>query len=227
MSETPPFPDDLLDAPGLVAEARQLAAGLVAFLFNRLKEAPPGPLSLAQIRLFLRTVIKPCEALIRRAIYLLAAQMRPPAARAAPARKPVPPARLPAGGIATPPLVPAFRLTEPQPRPQPGDLPEHLRPRVSIAGTAPPASPRAAPDLAALSARLLRRLAALHAACADPDLCARRLVRRLARNRPAARPLAAAMPTGMRQSRMDDMKSLFERIDHAATRAWSRLCDTS
>jgi hypothetical protein len=65
MSETPPSPDDLHDAPGLVAEARELAAGLVAFLFNRLKEAPTGPLSQAQISLFLRTVIKPCEALIR------------------------------------------------------------------------------------------------------------------------------------------------------------------
>jgi hypothetical protein len=225
MTETDPAPEP--DAAALIGEARELSAGLVAFLFNQLHAAPASALGPRMLRTFLRTVIKPCEALIRRAIYLLAARLAPLARSAPRARssaKPPAPQRHPQPDA---PRVPAFRLTEPTgPARTPG-LPLIKQPRISSFGEAPPTrpAPRVSPDV--FNQRFVLRLAALRAACADPDQCARRLLRRLARKRPAARPLKPAPPPGIKAARMDRLRTLFAELETATSRVWPRLADTS
>jgi|JI9StandDraft_1071089.scaffolds.fasta_scaffold120228_2 hypothetical protein len=212
MEHTLPPPDETTSS--LVSRTRELVAGLVAFVFNVLHDAPPGPMALAQIRLFLRTVIKPGEALLRRAIYLLAARLPTPAPRAATVRAAAP-VRTPQ--TQTPRrLIPAFRLTEPAGLARPGKP-----------GQAPPPRTGAAPDLYAPSEKFVRRLAALQAACADPDKFARLLRRRLARRRLPALPLALRPPSGITQSRSPDTKSLYASLAQAANAAWPKLRNTS
>lgn len=212
MSQTLPPPDETTGS--LVSRTRELVAGLVAFVFNVLRDAPPGPMALPQIRLFLRTVIKPGEALLRRAIYLLAAKLPAPAPRATTVRAAAP-ARVLQTQIPRR-LIPAFRLTEPTGLVRPGKP-----------GKAPPPRTGAAPDLHALSEKFVRRLAALQAACADPDKFARLLRRRLARKRLPALPLAPRAPSGITQSRSPDTKTLYASLARATAQAWPRLSDTS
>jgi len=92
---------------------------------------------------------------------------------------------------------------------------------------APPAPASAPADPAQFNARFGLRLFALRAACADPEACARRLLRRLARQRPAARPLKSAPPPGITQARTDHIKDLFAKLETATCQAWTRLADTS
>lgn len=217
MSQTPPPPDETTGS--LVSRTRELVAGLVAFVFNVLRDAPPGPMALPQIRLFLRTVIKPGEALIRRAIYLLAAKL-PPLKPLLPKGEGVGVEGAQRRSISIPRpatrLIPAFCLTEPT-----GQA------RAGKPGKAPPPRTGAAPDLHALSEKFLKRLAALHAACADPDKFARLLRRHLARKRPATLPLALLPPPGITQSRSPDTKSLYASLAQATNTAWPKLRNTS
>jgi hypothetical protein len=210
MSETRPAFHD--PATALIGETRELSAGLIAFVFNQLRDLPVATLTPALLRNFLRTVIKPCEALVRRAIWLLAARMKPVAR---PAARPRPGAPPPAPPAAAAPRVPAFRLTEPT-----GSARRQAQP-PRAAGPKPSVSPDR------FNQRFVMRLAALRNACADPDRCAVRLLRRLARTRPAARPLKPSPPPGITAARTERIKSLFADLDAATQAAWPRLANTS
>jgi len=216
----PTFPDP---AAALIGEARELSAGLVAFVFNQLRDLPAAALTPALLRTFLRTVIKPCEALVRRAIWLLAARMKPLARRAAQPRPGTRPPVPPAAPQPRATRVPAFRLTEPVRM----SRPRGPQPRISIFGDALPARPAPPVSPDTFNQRFVMRLAALRNACADPDRCAQRLLRRLARTRPAARPLRTAPPPGLKAARTERIKSLFADLDAATQAAWPRLANTS
>lgn len=224
---TGPAPQPDQDPAALIGEARELSAGLIAFVMNQMRDAPASVLGPRFLRNILRTVIKPCEALLRRAIFLLAARMKPlvrQTVRPRPFAKPptLPPNRAPAAF-----RIPAFRLTEPAGPARTGTLPLSQQPRISVFGAAPPArpAPPVSPEL--FNQRFVMRLAALRAACADPDRCAVRLLRRLARSRPPARPLKPTPPPGITGARMERIKSLFADLESATRSAWPRLANTS
>ncbi len=216
---TYPPPSDEAAHRDLAAKAVHAAAGLIAFILNHINAAPPGPLSAGMIQTFLRTMIKPGEALVRRAIYLLAALLPAPKPRAATT------ARLPAPTRAVPPApptprIPAFRLTEPAPRP--GAVP----PRTGAPNAPRTPKPLSDDALNLLNYTFVNRLMALRAACADPERCALRLRRRLLRKIPPARPLSDKAPPGLIRHRVSSYLNLFNHLDPAATLAWRRLIDT-
>jgi hypothetical protein len=221
MTSYPPTPDEAAHRE-LAAKAVHAAAGLIAFILNHIDAAPPGPLAAGMIQTFLRTMIKPGEALVRRAIWLLAALLPAPKPRAATT------ARLPVkiGAVQqTPraPRIPAFRLTEPAPRPC------TLPPRASAPNALRAAKPLDDDALNLLNYKFVNRLMALRAACADPDRCALRLrLRRcLLGNPPPSRPLSDKAPPGLIRHRVSTYLNLFNQLDPAATLAWRRLIDTS
>jgi hypothetical protein len=183
MDQTPPPPDDRRDR--LLSDTQALLTWLVGEITARL--AAGGGLKV--LRWTLRHLITPAEALMRRALRLLAERLPAPEP-AAPTRRPLPsrPAIRTAAGAG--PRRPVFRLNEARPGARGAWLPVSQRPRISIAGLAPPPpppAPRAPVDEAAFAARLARRLAALEAALADPRPLARRLLRlRMKRSGPRA-----------------------------------------
>ncbi|MEQ9504649.1 MAG: hypothetical protein RLO80_00160 [Hyphomonas sp.] len=225
MSETVSAPEP--DTAALIGEARELSAGLVAFLFNQLNTAPASAFGPRMLRTLLRTVIKPCEALIRRAIYLLAARMPPLARPSVRPRTDPPPLPPKCSAPPTAPRVPAFRLTEPAIGASKGQLPRNRGPRISIFGDAPPAPVRSPVSPEVFNQRFVLRLAALRNAIADPDTCALRLRRRLAYKPLAARPLKPAAPPGIRTARTNRIKTLFADLEAATAQAWPRFADTS
>ncbi|MFN3910896.1 hypothetical protein [Hyphomonas sp.] len=189
MPQTPPPPDTSDPHGALIDEGGHLVRWLMAELTLLLA----GPsLTAAFLRSLLRHYLVPAEAVLRRAIHLIAATLPPLAPGSRPPSKPgasAQPGESRDPDLAPMPRAPAFRLTEPEPRPSTNFLPVNQRPRISVAGDAPPLPapvPRK-PDPAKLEARLRRRLAALHAAWDDPVAAAQRLQRLRAR-KPAARP---------------------------------------
>ena len=168
-----PAPD-----PDLVRQARSLIGWLITQLTELLA---PGYVTLRPALVQVcRHFLVPAETALRRLIHLIAAGLDPvPAARPGPA-----PARtglVPAPPAEPPPRRPHFRLTEPlpgraSPR-RPGPV-AHPGPRIRNFDEPviqPPV--RLPPDASAYEARLLRRLAALKAAFAQPARAARRLQR--------------------------------------------------
>ncbi len=219
MPTYPPPPDEAAHRD-LAAKAVHAAAGLIAFILNHIDAAPPGPLPAGMIQTFLRTMIKPGEALVRRAIWLLAALLPAPKPRAVTTSRGPAPTRAAPPDPPTP-RIPAFRLTEPAPRP--GTFP----PRTGLP-TAPRAmSPLSDDALNRLNHTFVNRLMALRAACADPELCALRLRRRLLRSPPASLPLSDKAPPGLVRHRVSTYLKLFNTLAPAVTHAWPSLIDTS
>ncbi|MBU3922316.1 MAG: hypothetical protein KJ961_17110, partial [Alphaproteobacteria bacterium] len=162
MSQTPPLPDDDVPHGALIEEGGRLVRWLITemrALFAGLAGQPPG---LAWLRRLARQYIIPAEAVLRRAVHLIADTLPP----LEPSTRPRGSVRPRAGGGPAPqarkPRAPVFRLTEPLSRPPTNYLPVNQRHRISVAGDAPPppAPPPRKPDPARLQARLLRRLAA-------------------------------------------------------------------
>lgn len=190
MSQSPPPPEDDIPHGALIDEGARLVRWLITEMHVLLAGLAGQRPAVAFLRDLARHYLAPAEAVLRRAIHLLANALPAPVARAkaqSPARPRTDDAaqRRPAK-----PRTPSFRLTEPLPRPRADYLPEALRPRISVPGLTPDPPARAAPskpDPARLEARLLRRLAALEAAWDNPAAAARRLQRQRARQ-PAARP---------------------------------------
>lgn len=207
----------------LIAEALRQVAQLVLFAQDLLLDRT-GAAKAVALRGVLASCIAPAEAILRRAIYLLASTLPPEPVRtrtiitgaAFPARsgndQPPAPAK---------PRTPLFRLTEPAAR-----APRPATSRTNAPSPTARAVPRA-PDLAALAEKVQSRLTALQAASGNPQAAARRLLRRLARTRPTRRPLSEAAPPGITRMRMDSFKIFFAQINTASLQAWPRLSNTS
>lgn len=168
---------------GLIGQAAMLAIWLANELRRRLV-APQGVLLETRLlRHLARHYLLPAEAAVRRALHLIAAGMTlperiPRAARPA-ANKTMPKPEKPKA-----PRPPAFRLTEPQPRPKTDHIPARYAPRITLLTPGAPLPPkRRAPPRQRLSyeERLRRRFAALEDALASPARHARRLARLKAR----------------------------------------------
>ena len=178
--------------PDLAREAESLVGWLITQLTELLA---PGHLNARpQLIKVCKHFLVPAETTLRRLIHLIAARLEP-----APARKPAPKPDNPrAGGDLEPrtepckPRTPLFRLTEPLPRgpgPRRAKPDRNAGPRIRNFDdpVVRPPPPRPAPDTDTYRDRLLRRLAALQAAFADPVSAARRLKRleqRVAPERP-------------------------------------------
>lgn len=228
MDQTLPPQDDHPNG-SLIDEGLHLAAWFFLQMRDMLK---PG-LGARALRHIFRHYLRPAEAALRRAICLIAATLEPEPARAT--KKPARPRA--GGGRAQPHATgiraPTFRLTEPLPRPKTDYLPPALRPRISIAGFAPPPpppapKPRALADPAALAAKLERRLDAFDAAFRDLRGAARRL-RRLRARRTAKRPLLSFLQIpGIAAKPVNaEARDLLERLNRATFDVFRVPVDTS
>lgn len=173
---------------------------LAAWFFLQMREMLKPGLGARALRHLFRHYLRPAEAALRRVICLIADTLEPEPLR--PSKSSGHPRVLrqaqDEGGDrgqqnSARPRTPAFHLTESLPRPKTDYLPLALRPRISIAGFAPPPpppapKPRAPADPAALAAKLQRRLDAFDAAFRNLRGAARRL-RRLRARSSAKRPL--------------------------------------
>lgn len=165
----------------------------------------------------------PAEALMRRCIYILAWRIAPlpaRAARLAPRKSAAPAKPVPR---AMKPRAPAFRLTEPAPRPPGRALPVNQRPLISVPSLTPrPAPPvRRKPDPLVLEARFLRRFEALEYAFNDPVRHVHRLQRLRSREmaRKSLRPnLRSGLPRGLARSPDTQLVTLYEILHTWATR---------
>jgi hypothetical protein len=223
MDQTLPPPDDRYDR--LLTDAQALLTWLIGEIAARL--AAGG--GLKALRWTLRHLITPAEALMRRALRLLADELPAPAP-ATPVRR-VPPARPAIRAAPAGPRRPVLRLTEARPGTRSAWLPLSQRPRISIAGLAPPPpppAPRAPVDEAAFAARLARRLAALEAALADPVRLARRLLRqRMKRPGPRAT-LSYFRPPGLHAKPLGpDGAEVFKELNDISMRLELALPDSS
>ncbi|MFN3609570.1 MAG: hypothetical protein ACK4Y9_10940 [Hyphomonas sp.] len=200
MSEHPPPPEDETSLGALVRRVSSLALGFIVLARAALAKFGDAPAPRRAAGLVLRKFILPAEAIVRRAILVLAATLPPvrPGARSKPKGqgKPPPP---PGSSAARPPV---FCLTEPLPRTVARAAKAAAKvdegPRISLvdwvtSAPAPALPPQTRPraDDAAYAARLLRRLAALENAYGDIFHQARRYLRRRAA---AARSGAAPKP---------------------------------
>ncbi|MFN3913103.1 hypothetical protein [Hyphomonas sp.] len=229
MDQVLPPEDDVPEGP-LIDAGAGLALGLVNLIRAQLAQSA-GAFGLAVLRRLFRHYLRPAEAALRRAIYLLAATLPP-----LPVRPASPPTHLRAGGSleqprAAAPRTPSFVLTEREGRPLTDYIPLARRPSISVPGLTPrlpPPAPRAAPDPAALEDRLHRRLAAFDAAFRNPVRTARRLLRRLARRAQARPPLAAGKIPGLgAKSLNDEARDVLQRLTDAIFAAFPRTADTS
>ncbi|MBA3069453.1 MAG: hypothetical protein FP825_13360 [Hyphomonas sp.] len=229
MDQALPPEDDVPNGPLIDAGAGR-ALWLVRQIHHQLAQ-PARALGLAVLRRLFRHYLRPAEAALRRAIYLIANTLPP-----LPALKPRQPAHPRAGGgpdRQTPPqpCTPSFALTEREPRPSTNYLPLARRPCVSVPGLTPrpaPPVPRAAPDPARLEHRLRRRLAAFDAAFRDPVRAARRLLRRLARWTPGRLALAYHNIPGFTAKPLDaQARDTLQRLNDAIIAAFQRNADTS
>ncbi len=236
MDQSLPPPDDVPNGP-LIDAGAALAIGLIHQIRQQLAHASGQTFSLAFLRRLFRHFLRPAEAALRRAIYLIAGTLPPEPIRAQTksAHPRVPrQAQDEGGGLASQNAAsrtPAFRLTEPQTHPPTNHLPLVLRPRISIAGFAPPPPPppvRGAVDPVTLEDRLHRRLAAFDAAFRDPLRAARRLLRLLAR-RTARRPLLAFTNIpGLAAKPLDAAaRAILSDMNGAIAAAFARQPDTS
>jgi hypothetical protein len=171
----------------LLDEAESLIAWLIAQLEDLLQPGPVRPRRI--LTSICRHFLLPAEAALRRIIHLIAAKLGP----LAPKRKVILPrsrGRCPEGteGGVHKSRTPLFRLTEPLPG---GRGPRRARPDRNAGPrirnfddpvVRPPV--RTPPDPSVYEASLLRRLAALKAAFAQPMQAARRLQRLALRKAP-------------------------------------------
>lgn len=227
MDQSPP-PEDIHPNGPLIDEGLHLAI----WLFQQIREMFVPRLGVRDLRHLFRHYLRPAEAALRRAICLIADVLGPEPARAAkkPSANPRPCEPRDSQSTANP-RTPTFRLTEALPRPKTDYLPTALRPRISIAGFAPPAppkAPRAPADPSALAAKLERRLAAFDAALADLRGAARRLTRLRAR-RAAKRPLLAfTQIPGLTAKPVNDVaRNVLERINRATFEVFRVTANTS
>jgi hypothetical protein len=228
MDQSPP-PEDTYPNGSLIDEGLHLAAWFFLEMRAMLK---PG-LGTRAVRHVFRHYLRPAEAVLRRAICLIADTLEPEPARAI--TKPIHP-RAGGGRVqqhATGTRAPTFRLTESLPRPKTDYLPPALRPRISIAGFAPPPppplpKPLAPADPGLLAAKLQRRLDAFDAAFRDLRGAARRL-RRLRARSTARRPLLAFLQIpGIAAKPVNaEARDLLERLNRAAFEVLRVTADTS
>ena len=207
----------------LIAEALRQVAQLILFAQDLLLGRNGAAKAIA-LRGVLASCIAPAEAILRRAIYLLASTLPREPVRA---RTIITGAAFPARSAngepaaSAKPRTPLFRLTEPAAR-APRPAPAPTRAPSPTARTLPRET-----DLAALLEKFQSRLTALQAASGNPEAAARRLLRRLARTRPTRRPLSETAPPGITRMRMDSFKIFFAQINTASLQAWPRLSNTS
>lgn len=182
MAQDTPHPEDDIPTRPLIDKGGHLSHWLIGQIREMLTERAGQPLALRFLRWLQRHYLIPAEAVLRRAIHLIADSLDPFVAP--PARAPIQPrsSKHPAGQALRKPRAPLFRLTEPAPRLPTDYIPESRRPRISFIDERP-FSPVRAPASTGkpLEARFLRRLAALEAAWHDARGYAHRLQRLRAR----------------------------------------------
>jgi len=222
-------PDDIHPNGRLIDEGLHLAA----WFFLRIRELFMPRLSARDLRHLFRHYLRPAEAALRRAICLIADTLEPEPLRSS---KDSDNPRAGGDRVQQTPTrlrAPTFRLTESLPRPKTDYLPPQQRPRISIAGFAPPPpppapKPRTPADPALLAAKLERRLDAFDAAFRNLRGAARRL-RRLRARRTAKRPLLcfiripgiAAKPVNA------EARDILERLNRAVFEVFRMPVDTS
>jgi len=235
MDQSPP-PEHASPNGPLIDEGLHLAAWFFLEMRAMLR---PG-LGARALRHVFRHYLRPAEAALRRAICLIADALGPELTGAAkPSVRPrvLRRAQDEGGGrdarSDARPRAPTFRLTESLPRPKTDYLPPALRPRISIAGFAPPPpppvlKPRAPADPGLLAAKLQRRLDAFDAAFRDLRGAARRL-RRLRARRTARRPLLAFLQIpGIAAKPVNaEARDLLERLNRATFDVFRMPVDTS
>lgn len=228
--DTAPQPtddDDALNA--LLERARLFILDMILYIDAIAKRLGSVPLSAALVRQLTRRALLPAEAALRRVILILAADLPTECLSPAPSAA-AGPARRQSGNVSKKPpapRAPLFRMSEPQPgpkkSPQAGDLPEHLRPRITaltdaVLYASPPAPITSAPPRDPAAA-FCRRLQALHSAFDNPYREAKRWLRRqAAAAAPAKSPLAPKIP-GARKSLGDAPVSLLRELTKVALRA--------
>ncbi|MFN3912176.1 hypothetical protein [Hyphomonas sp.] len=220
MDQTLPSPDHPHDP--LLREVQHLVSWLLGGLAIRLAGGP----DLKGLRWIVRHLLTPAEAVLRRALHVLADTLPRPVPRAAP---PPPPPGRPDAANPPAPRAPVFRLNEALPRP--GQIPLSRRPRISVAGEAPPPSPLPRPgpaDPARRRAKILARFAALRAAFDDPVPLARRLLRRRMKSALRRVTLAFFRPPGRQSSALGAPGlDILDRLNALALRLHLAQPDTS
>ncbi|ABI75508.1 hypothetical protein HNE_0608 [Hyphomonas neptunium ATCC 15444] len=228
MSELPPPPEDETSPGALIRRASSLALGLIVLARAALARFDDASVPRRAAGLVLRKFILPAEAIVRRAILVLAATLPPvrPGAHAKPKGqgKPPPP---PKSGA---PRAPIFCLTEPLPRPAIRAAKAAPKvdegPRISLldwSAPAPALPPKIRPkaDEAVHCARLLRRLAALENAYADILGQARRYLRRRAAaarsGAPSKAPLSFSRIPGNTRHLLQEFRFVLEDMNLAAS----------
>jgi hypothetical protein len=184
MSQLPPSPEDNQDRAGLIEQGGHLAHWLIGQIAGFLVPQAGKFFDRPYLRWLMRHYVLPAEAVLRRAIHLMAGTL-PPLVLSLKTQRP---AHLREGGglnrSSPKPRTPQFRLTESLPRPSTNYIPVSQRPRISVPGMTPrnSALPQTGEERAApFEARVRRRLAALEAAWNDPRKAALRLQRLRAR----------------------------------------------
>ncbi|MBY9067216.1 hypothetical protein K1X12_09920 [Hyphomonas sp. WL0036] len=176
--DTPPQPteDDAIDA--LLEQARQFVLGLILYIDGIFARLNGAPLSERLARHLMRHALIPAEIALRRAIFILAADLppQPMPTRKPPAKAPSRPSQSREAPAAKPP---GFRMAEPAKRKASGYASASQLPRISFPGDAsdlraPTSWPRPVAETFA------RRLSALHVAFDNALPLAKRWARRMA-----------------------------------------------
>jgi hypothetical protein len=212
--ETNPFtPQERAAINAGLDDADAALTGFLVLIRTQINQSRTGPLARKLIAKILRTLLVPAEALLRRAIHILADIVAPLPAR--PSRPPPPKSARPAKAAARPARAraPVFRLTEPAQRPPGRTLPVSQRPMISVPGLTPRPAPalRRKSDPFALEARFLRRFEALEYAFNDPLREARRLQRRRT-CATARKSLHPGLPRGLVGSPDTYLLNLYENL---------------
>ncbi|MBY9068257.1 hypothetical protein K1X12_15235 [Hyphomonas sp. WL0036] len=189
--DTPPQPteDDAIDA--LLEQARQFVLGLILYIDGIVQRLNGVPLSERLARHLMRHALIPAEIALRRAIFILAADLppQPVPTRKPPAKAPPRPSQSREAPAAKPP---SFRMAEPAKRKAGGYASASQLPRISFPGDAsdlraPTSWPRP------ITETFARRLSALHVAFDNALPLAKRWARRLA-SRLARKDAAKLLP---------------------------------
>ncbi|MBI1400795.1 hypothetical protein [Hyphomonas sp.] len=199
MDQTPPPPGDCSDR--LLTYAQALIGWRIGEIAARLAAG-----SFKALHWTLRRLITPAEALMRRALRLLADELPAPKPSSfAPTRR-APPPRPAIRAASANPSRPVFRLTEARPGPRTNWLPVNQRPSISIACFAPPPPP--AP-----------RAPVVEAAFADPIWLARRLLRQRMKRPSPRTTLSYFRPPGFKARPLGpDGTEVFKALDDMAMR---------
>ncbi|MFN7057021.1 hypothetical protein [Hyphomonas sp.] len=204
--------------PALSPLIAALITNLIASARETLAEFAPGAMPVAMRKRFVRWMIEPAEAMLRRWIWMLAADL--PAPALAPAPAPSAARSAPSGRPTTRKAATArparFRLMEPVPQRRPQTPPSH-QPKAKSA------APRAS-DPHAAEQRLHRRLDALIRAHADPAAEARRLAALAARRAKLTLNLDfAAVPGAKSPVMAGHVREEIKALNAAAGSAYARL----